>query len=45
MEDASNKLDLTLLRRWYSQSGTPVLTVRDSCDAQKQQYTQEPSAK
>ncbi|HBC5016869.1 TPA: aminopeptidase N [Proteus mirabilis] len=38
MEDASN-VDLTLFRRWYSQSGTPVLTVRDSYDAQKQQYT------
>lgn len=33
MEDASN-VDLTLFRRWYSQSGTPVLTVRDSYDAQ-----------
>ncbi|MEQ1968085.1 aminopeptidase N [Xenorhabdus nematophila] len=38
MEDASN-VDLTLFRRWYSQSGTPVLTVRDEYDAAKQQYT------
>ncbi len=37
MEDASN-VDLTQFRRWYSQSGTPVLTVRDSYDAAKQQY-------
>ncbi|PHM40207.1 aminopeptidase N [Xenorhabdus mauleonii] len=38
MEDASN-VDLTLFRRWYSQSGTPALTVRDEYDAEKQQYT------
>ncbi|MDC9588405.1 aminopeptidase N [Xenorhabdus sp. XENO-10] len=38
MEDASN-VDLTLFRRWYSQSGTPVLTVSDEYDAEKQQYT------
>ncbi|MBI6548476.1 aminopeptidase N [Xenorhabdus lircayensis] len=37
MEDASN-VDLTLFRRWYSQSGTPVLTARDEYDAEKQQY-------
>ncbi|PHM69115.1 aminopeptidase N [Xenorhabdus sp. KJ12.1] len=37
MEDASN-VDLTLFRRWYSQSGTPVLTVRDEYNAEKQQY-------
>ncbi|MBC8954524.1 aminopeptidase N [Xenorhabdus sp. PB62.4] len=37
MEDASN-VDLALFRRWYSQSGTPVLTVRDEYDAEKQQY-------
>ncbi|WP_340614815.1 aminopeptidase N [Xenorhabdus thailandensis] len=37
MEDASN-VDLTLFRRWYSQSGTPVLTVRDEYDAETQQY-------
>lgn len=38
MEDASD-VDLTLFRRWYSQSGTPQLTVRDSYDANKKQYT------
>lgn len=37
MEDASN-VDLSLFRRWYSQSGTPVLTVRDDYDAEQQQY-------
>jgi aminopeptidase N len=37
MEDAS-LVDLTLFRRWYSQSGTPVLTVRDEYDEQNQQY-------
>ncbi|ASV33932.1 aminopeptidase N [Candidatus Hamiltonella defensa] len=37
MEDASG-LDLTLFRRWYSQSGTPELIIRDHYDAQKQQY-------
>ncbi|MBP6120870.1 aminopeptidase N [Providencia sp.] len=38
MEDASN-VDLSLFRRWYSQSGTPVLTVRDEYSSEKQQYT------
>lgn len=38
MEDASG-VDLTLFRLWYSQSGTPQLTVRDSYDADKKQYT------
>lgn len=37
MEDASG-IDLTLFRRWYSQSGTPQLTVRDSYDIAKRQY-------
>ncbi|CAI2531803.1 Aminopeptidase N [Serratia ficaria] len=37
MEDASN-VDLSLFRRWYSQSGTPLLTVRDDYDAENQQY-------
>ncbi|WP_145524813.1 aminopeptidase N [Yersinia rohdei] len=37
MEDASN-VDLSLFRRWYSQSGTPILTVRDDYDAENQQY-------
>ncbi|SUC32194.1 Aminopeptidase N [Providencia rettgeri] len=34
MEDASN-VDLSLFRRWYSQSGTPVLTVRDEYSPEK----------
>ena len=38
MEDASG-VDLTQFRRWYSQSGTPVLTVRDEYNAEQQQYT------
>ncbi|MEX0446014.1 aminopeptidase N [Xenorhabdus sp. SGI246] len=38
MEDASN-VDLTLFRRWYSQSGTPIVTVRDKYDTEKRQYT------
>ncbi|MBN6362240.1 aminopeptidase N [Providencia huaxiensis] len=38
MEDASN-VDLSLFRRWYSQSGTPVLTVRDEYVPEKQLYT------
>lgn len=38
MEDASH-IDLSLFRRWYSQSGTPVLTVRDEYSPEKQQYT------
>lgn len=37
MEDASGH-DLTQFRRWYSQSGTPVLTVSDYYDAQQQIY-------
>ncbi|EKT58447.1 aminopeptidase N [Providencia sneebia] len=37
MEDASN-VDLSLFRRWYSQSGTPILTVRDEYLPEKQQY-------
>ncbi|MFI8418218.1 aminopeptidase N [Serratia sp. NPDC078593] len=37
MEDASN-VDLSLFRRWYSQSGTPTLTVRDEYNAEQQQY-------
>ncbi|MEY0303164.1 aminopeptidase N [Providencia manganoxydans] len=37
MEDASN-VDLSLFRRWYSQSGTPILTVRDEYFPEKQQY-------
>ncbi|KAA9001143.1 aminopeptidase N [Affinibrenneria salicis] len=37
MEDASG-VDLAQFRRWYSQSGTPLLTVRDEYDAASQQY-------
>lgn len=32
MQDASG-IDLTLFRRWYAQSGTPILTVSDEFDA------------
>ncbi len=38
MEDASN-VDLSQFRRWYSQSGTPVLTICDSYDPERKQYT------
>ncbi len=38
MEQASG-VDLTLFRRWYSQSGTPVLSVRDDYNAELQQYS------
>lgn len=37
MEDASN-VDLSLFRRWYSQAGTPQLTIRDEYHADSQQY-------
>ncbi|MFT6976639.1 aminopeptidase N [Shewanella sp. Actino-trap-3] len=37
MQDASGK-DLTLFRRWYSQAGTPVVTVKDSFNADKGEY-------
>ncbi|MDF7666477.1 aminopeptidase N [Orbaceae bacterium ESL0727] len=38
MQDASN-IDLSQFKRWYSQSGTPELTVTDSYDAKSQTYT------
>lgn len=38
MQDASG-VDLSHFKLWYSQSGTPELTVTDSYDADKQQYT------
>jgi aminopeptidase N len=38
MEDASNT-DLGQFRQWYSQAGTPVLTVRDEYDAATERYT------
>ena len=37
MEDASG-VDLTQFRRWYSQSGTPVLTVSDEYDPHHEVY-------
>lgn len=37
MQDASG-IDLTLFRRWYSQSGTPVLNITDEFDADNQKY-------
>ncbi|MTH46773.1 aminopeptidase N [Intestinirhabdus alba] len=38
MEDATN-VDLSHFRLWYSQSGTPVVTVKDSYEAETRQYT------
>ncbi|KYP97403.1 aminopeptidase N, partial [Sodalis-like endosymbiont of Proechinophthirus fluctus] len=38
MEEAGD-IDLTLFRRWYSQSGTPLVTVRDDYNAELGQYT------
>ncbi|MEY8710814.1 aminopeptidase N [Mangrovibacter phragmitis] len=38
MEDASN-VDLSHFRRWYSQSGTPVLSVQDDYDPATERYT------
>ncbi len=38
MEAASGK-DLTQFRRWYSQAGTPELTVSDDWDAEAGRYT------
>ncbi len=38
MEDASG-VDLTQFRRWYSQAGTPQLTVTGDYDAEQQSYT------
>ncbi|WP_418139904.1 aminopeptidase N [Oceanimonas smirnovii] len=38
MSEASGR-DLTRFKRWYSQSGTPELTVRDAYDAGTQRYT------
>ena len=38
MTEASGR-DLTRFARWYSQSGTPVLTVRDDYDEVTQRYT------
>jgi len=38
MEDASGK-DLTQFRRWYSQAGTPRLTVTGVYEAESERYT------
>lgn len=38
MEDASN-IDLSQFRRWYSQAGTPTLSVRDDYNPELEQYT------
>jgi aminopeptidase N len=38
MEDASN-VDLSHFRRWYSQAGTPVVSVRDDYNPETEQYT------
>lgn len=38
MADASGK-DLSLFKRWYSQSGTPVLTVEESFDVNTNTYS------
>ena len=38
MENASNR-DLKQFRRWYSQAGTPQLSVTDSYDIEAQLYT------
>lgn len=37
MQDASG-IDLSQFKRWYSQSGTPELTISDSYDSLTQQY-------
>ncbi|MFP1591112.1 M1 family aminopeptidase [Escherichia coli] len=36
MEDASN-VDLSHFRRWYSQSGTPIVTVKDDYNPETEQ--------
>ncbi|OMO20876.1 aminopeptidase N [Vibrio lentus] len=38
MEDASG-IDLSQFRLWYSQSGTPTLSVESHYDAEKKEYT------
>src|SRR5699024_1210434 len=38
MGDASN-VDLSHFRRWYSQTGTPVGTVKDDYNPETEQYT------
>ena len=36
--EAANDMDLNQFRRWYSQAGTPVLTVSQQYDADAQQF-------
>lgn len=38
MEDASN-IDLSHFRRWYSQAGTPIVSVQDDYNPNTEQYT------
>jgi aminopeptidase N len=38
MEDVSG-VDLTQFKLWYSQAGTPIVTVQDDYDAEKQRYS------
>lgn len=38
MQDASS-IDLSLFKNWYSQSGTPVVSVSDSFDAERKIYS------
>ena len=38
LED-TNQIDLNQFSRWYSQSGTPVVTISDEYDADAKQYT------
>ena len=38
MEDASN-VDLSHFRRWYSQAGTPIVSVQDDYNPNTEQYT------
>lgn len=38
LEDAGG-MDLTRFKRWYGQAGTPEVTVTDSYDAEKRQWT------
>jgi len=38
MQEVSG-IDLTQFKHWYSQAGTPNLTVHESYDASKKNYT------
>ncbi len=37
--EAANDVDLTQFKRWYSQAGTPVVTVKGDYDATRERYT------